>query len=133
MKVDLINERVKAARKELGLTQTEFGKLCGGVSKAAVSQWEHGDTKPTLDSLVPLERKKSISSDWILSGRGAMLLGHMSAQLAAPGFKLEGHIQHKSKPDIEAAFEDAAAQLSPEDLSLLEGFTEFLLWRQNKK
>lgn len=64
-------ERIKQARKELGLTQQEFGKLAG-VSKAAVSQWENGSTKPERDALMGLRRQRGISPEWIISGKGEM-------------------------------------------------------------
>ena len=86
MASDLINERVKFTRKYLNLTQAEFGKLCGGVSKAAVSQWEHGDTEPTLDSLIPLEKKKGISSDWIKFNKGEMLIDRLAKSTVQEGY-----------------------------------------------
>lgn len=64
-------ERIKQARKRLELTQEAFGKLAG-VSKAAVSQWESGRTKPERDALLSLKRKRGISPEWITSGKGEM-------------------------------------------------------------
>jgi len=84
MDINLISSRVLTARKHLRLTQSEFGKICGGISKAAVSQWEHGDTTPTLDSLMPLERKKGISSEWILKNKGEMRLSELRGEPDTP-------------------------------------------------
>lgn len=64
-------ERIKQVRKRLDLTQEAFGKLAG-VSKAAVSQWESGRTKPERDALLSLKRKRGISPEWITSGKGEM-------------------------------------------------------------
>ena len=47
-------EEIKAFRKRKGLSQLEFGKLCG-VGKSAVSQWESGTTEPTGGALVLLQ------------------------------------------------------------------------------
>lgn len=41
---NMIQEAIRAHRKQLGLSQTEFGKRYG-VSHAAVSQWETGATE----------------------------------------------------------------------------------------
>lgn len=38
---------IRSARKAAGLSQTDLGKRLGGVSKAAVSQWEKGIHKIT--------------------------------------------------------------------------------------
>lgn len=65
-------DRIKQVRKRLDLTQEAFGKLAG-VSKAAVSQWESGRTKPERDALLSLKRKRGISPEWVTSGKGEML------------------------------------------------------------
>lgn len=64
-----IQDRIKNTRLEWELNQTEFGKLAG-VSKAAVSQWENGITKPERDALLNLQKKKRLSPDWVLTGHG---------------------------------------------------------------
>ena len=42
-----IGKKIIAVRKKLGLTQTEFG-LQIGVTKQALSGWEHGRTLPDI-------------------------------------------------------------------------------------
>lgn len=64
-------DRIKQVRKRLELTQEAFGKLAE-VSKAAVSYWESGQTKPERDALLNLKRKRGISPEWITSGKGEM-------------------------------------------------------------
>lgn len=46
-----VGERVRAARREMGLTQQELADLAG-VSDATVRQIEHGTGKGTLGSLM---------------------------------------------------------------------------------
>lgn len=67
-----IGERIKQIRAELGLSQAELGEMAGGVSKSAVSQWERGLTSPERDALMALRRKRGISPDWIIHGKGEM-------------------------------------------------------------
>ncbi len=47
------NEQLKALREGLGLSQEEFGRRLG-VTKQAVSQWETGQTEPTIESLLKI-------------------------------------------------------------------------------
>lgn len=42
-----VGKKIVAVRKKLGLTQTEFG-LQIGVTKQALSGWEHGRTLPDI-------------------------------------------------------------------------------------
>ena len=43
----MINEKLKQARKQAGLSQTEFAKTVG-VSRQTVNMIENGDYNPTL-------------------------------------------------------------------------------------
>lgn len=69
-----IADRIKEARTHFDLTQTEFGKIAGGVSKAAVSQWENGVTVPERDALRAMQKSRMLSTEWVMTGRGPMLL-----------------------------------------------------------
>ena len=51
--METIGSRIKKARKTLGITQEQFGKLAG-VSKGAVSQWENDLTSPDLKAVMAL-------------------------------------------------------------------------------
>lgn len=46
---------IKDARKQRGLTQTELAQLIN-VTQGAISQWENGNSRPTLDNLVAIAR-----------------------------------------------------------------------------
>lgn len=48
-----IATRIRQLRRERGLTQEHLGELCG-ASKSAVSQWESGDTLPTLQNIMAM-------------------------------------------------------------------------------
>ena len=48
-----IGERLRAARKEMGLTQTELAERLG-ISFVGVSQWESGKRNPKKETLVRL-------------------------------------------------------------------------------
>lgn len=62
-----IKTRIKARRLECKLTQDQLGELCN-ASKSAVSQWESGDTVPSVETLLLLRQALGCSIDWLLTG-----------------------------------------------------------------
>ena len=60
-----IGERIKALRKQNGMTQEKLAEhLC--VSYQAVSKWERDLTTPDLSLIAPLTRILHISADELL-------------------------------------------------------------------
>ena len=60
-----IGERIKALRKQNGMTQENLAEyLC--VSYQAVSKWECGLTNPDLSLIAPLTKLFNISADELL-------------------------------------------------------------------
>ena len=68
VEVDLkaIGRRIRQIRG-FDLTQAEFGKLLG-VRQNSLSNYEKGQTAPTLDFLLRLKAHSGRSIDWIISG-----------------------------------------------------------------
>ena len=67
-------DRIRHIREELELSQEAFGRHMG-VSKAAVSQWENGDTKNLRPAnLFALQNFSGYSAEWIATGAGAARL-----------------------------------------------------------
>lgn len=66
-------ERFRKLRNHLKLSGDQMGEICG-VTKGGVSQWESNKTAPELDRLIALADKHPISLDWLLTGRGEMML-----------------------------------------------------------
>lgn len=64
-----IGERIKAARKQLKLNQTEFGERCGVVLKTQ-SRFERDEFMPGSDYLLALDAM-GIDAGYILTGRPA--------------------------------------------------------------
>ena len=69
-----ISEKIKAARKNCGLTQEQLAeKLC--VSRAAVAKWESGKGLPDVENLRALSKLLDVSIDYLLDdGTDANLL-----------------------------------------------------------
>lgn len=63
-----IGARIRQLRLKNKLSQSNFGDICG-VSKGMVSQWESGQSTPTTEKLIQLQRKLNFSLDWLLLGK----------------------------------------------------------------
>ena len=65
--------RIKTLRKDLKLTQTEFGEKLG-ISMRGIQKWENGESVPQQSSLLLLKQIYNINPDWLLNGTGNMFL-----------------------------------------------------------
>ncbi|WP_407226414.1 helix-turn-helix domain-containing protein [Enterobacter roggenkampii] len=67
MKIENLNDRIAARRKELGLTQQQLADL---VKKSSVSvfKWESGQTEPKGKSLFALSTALRCTPTWLLFG-----------------------------------------------------------------
>lgn len=59
--------RLAELRQRCALTQSQLGELCG-VTRAIISQWESGISKPELSKLIALRSKLDFSLAWLLTG-----------------------------------------------------------------
>ena len=60
--------RITEARQRRGLSQQALGNLLG-ISRAAVAQWENGQTKPAAERLIDLADKLGAPFEWLYWGR----------------------------------------------------------------
>jgi SOS-response transcriptional repressor LexA len=67
MTMKIMSERIRARRKDLKIRQVALGKIVG-VSNAAISQWERGETEPRGDNLLALSKALQCSPDYLLNG-----------------------------------------------------------------
>ena len=66
-----LGERIAARRKELGLRQEDLANAAG-VTTAAVSYWETGNTKNLrLEHLFSIADKLKVQARWLALGQGA--------------------------------------------------------------
>lgn len=63
------NERIKAVRKDRGLTLDEFGARIG-VKKSALSQIENGKTNPSDQTRRSICREFGVNEEWLRTGEG---------------------------------------------------------------
>ena len=64
-----IHERIKARRKELGLTLKEVARRCELSAWTTVQHWEH-HTAPTRARLPKVAEVLGVTEEWLLTGRG---------------------------------------------------------------
>ncbi|HBJ0337233.1 TPA: LexA family transcriptional regulator [Escherichia coli] len=64
-----MNERIRARRKELKLTQAVLAKLVG-VNRVTVTGWESGDYEPGGSNLQGLAAALKTNPQWIITGSG---------------------------------------------------------------
>ena len=63
-----IGERIKAKRKELGLTQAELGEKLN-ITDRAVSKWEQGEGNPDMSIIASLAKILGVSLDYLILGK----------------------------------------------------------------
>ena len=68
-----MNERIKAARKVLGLTMEQFGKLFN-TSKGTVNNWEKGRNLPNKENLVIISEMGGQSITELLDNNNSISL-----------------------------------------------------------
>lgn len=66
--MNTIGERIRAKRKELGLTQAELGEKLG-VTDRAVSKWEQDEGNPDISIVASLAAILQVSIDYLLTGK----------------------------------------------------------------
>lgn len=84
-----MSDRIRSVREEKGWTQTQLGDAVG-VSRAAVSQWENGETKGLKpENLVKTSEVLGVNVKWLATGKGPMRDNGVNdiATEYAPGLK----------------------------------------------
>lgn len=87
-----LQNRIKALRKELNLTQEKFGERLG-MKKNSISQIENGINALTEQLFVSICREFNVNEEWLRTGEGGMFVTlnrtQQIAQLTADLFKGE--------------------------------------------
>lgn len=97
-----IGERIRVARKALGLTQEELG-IKAGMAQSTISELERGDSAKTF-SAVALAAALEVNAHWLETG-----LGRMEAVAPPPRLAL---VPNPPKRFLQWVLIDEAAMLS---------------------
>lgn len=62
-----IAKRLQRLRKKAGYSQEQIAEMLG-ISKQTISEWENGQGKPEINSVIKLTEIYDVSADYILLG-----------------------------------------------------------------
>ena len=116
------NERVRALRKELGLTLQAFGDRLG-VTRATVSRIENGVNNLSDQMVVSICREYGVSEEWLRDGIGEMFVPVTRNEKIA---RFAGELMKDETPDFRRQLVEILADLNDEQWDALADFAEKL-------
>lgn len=116
------NERVRALRKELGLTLQAFGDRLG-VTRATVSRIENGVNNLSDQMVVSICREYGVSEEWLRDGVGEMFVPVTRNEKIA---RFAGELMKDETPDFRRQLVEILADLNDEQWDALADFAERL-------
>lgn len=126
------NERVKELRKELELTQADFGERIG-LKQAVIGQMENGSRNLTDRTIILICEKYSVNENWLRTGKGEMfiesdstIVSQLSAEYGLDGFEkamIQGYL--KMQPEQRKAVKSYVKSLLTEIFNNDDAYKEF--------
>ena len=117
-----MQERIKAARKALGLTQTEFGARIG-VKGNTVTGYERGLRSPSDAVITSMCREFGIAETWLREGRGEMLVRLSDDEQLAKFF---GEVSFEEGSSFRRRLLSALSRLDSRDWETLEKLAKLM-------
>lgn len=109
------NDRIKEARKSLGLTQDKFGERLG-VGRSAISNIEAGSRGVTDQLRLAVCREFNVSEDWLRTGGGSMFVEPDEDEEIS---RFLGDIL-SGQPDFRRRLISVLSRMTPDEWALLE-------------
>ena len=103
-----MNQRIRAVRMKLGLTQADFGERLR-VTGAAISRMESGVRLPSDQVIMNICEKFDVNERWLRTGEGEMFLAKPREQELADFF---ASVLSVDPPDTRACLIHALSKLS---------------------
>lgn len=101
-----IADKLKEARKNAGLTQTELAeKLC--VSRQAITKWETGKGIPDVDNLRIISKVLNVSIDFLLDEEEVLDKTVIREQINLDDYVKEGKLRSKKDAVVYAKYPNA--------------------------
>lgn len=110
-----MQNEIKTLRKELGLTQTEFGEKIG-VKGNTITTYENGTRTPSDAVVLAICREFSVSKEWLRTGRGEMFIKKTESEELSEFF---GGLL-KDEPDFRHRLISALSRLTLDEWKVLE-------------
>ena len=117
-----MQERIKALRKTLGLTQQNFAERIG-VKRQTVAQYEIGRNIPTDMAINLICREFGVDETWLRTGEGEMFRARTQSEELASFF---GRLLTLYDANIQSRFVTALSHVGPEGWAALEKFIDDL-------
>ena len=111
-----MQSRIKAVRKAVGLTQSEFGERLG-VKGNTVTGYETGLRAPSDAILLSICREFNVNEDWLRTGEGAMFLERSRDDELAAFF---GDVLSGQPDDFRRRLIAALSRLSVDEWAMVE-------------
>lgn len=111
-----MKDRIKALRKELGLSGEKFGERIG-VKKAAISKIESGVVGLSDSNILAICREFNVNEEWLRTGTGEMF---KDMTLDEEIISFIGDIQWDASNTFKKRFISAIAKLNEEEWKVLE-------------
>ncbi len=99
----MFSERCKELRKASGMTQEELAQKVGVKRKQAVSNWENGNSMPSLKCAIKLARIFGVSLDYLVGYNDRVLVNvsnlpeEMAEIVRTTAYQLEKYCKTKKK------------------------------------
>ncbi|MEL7219830.1 MAG: hypothetical protein AAGJ93_00845 [Bacteroidota bacterium] len=117
---DQVAERIKAFRKHIGLSVSELSDLLD-KGTPAIYAIEQGRVFPQLDDLAILQSQHGLNLNWIISGKGNMVLDELANPVDSDGIKaLVSQLRSDPQNDALAKKIDTQLNLMQKDVDKLE-------------
>lgn len=117
-----IGERVKALRKELGLTLEKFANPIG-IHRGSLSAIENDKSGVSDRTLLAICREYGVSEEWLRDGVGEMFVPVTRNEKIA---RFAGELMKDETPDFRRQLVEILADLNDEQWDALADFAEKL-------
>ncbi len=124
-----MNERIKALRKALGLTQQKFADKIG-VRQNTVAQYEIGRNPPNDTVITLIHREFGVSETWLRTGEGEMFVD-VSRDKKIAAFL--GDVMAEGDGSFKKQLIEILSGMSVEDWQVLEKIGRRLVAKQGEQ
>ena len=121
-----VGKRIKAIRKELGLTQKDFGVQIG-IASNTITGYETGVRVPSPQVIRSICREFNVNEEWLSTGQGEMF-----RQTEESAITLIDRIMYGENEFAKSVFK-AFASLSEEEWNAVEKIIDRLLELKGKQ
>ena len=121
-----MKNRIRELRKELGLTQAEFGERLG-IKANTVGNYETGLRVPSDAIIFSICREFDVNEDWLRTGSGDMFIVKTRSQEIVD---FMSELMNDPDDSFKRRFIESVAQLSEDEWKVIEQIIDRLLAEQ---